>query len=69
MCASSGIAYVLRLGPLGSPWGVERMRLSSERGSLGARLVLSEYPLVSAWFWASIPWCPAWFIAHFHVYA
>ena len=50
MCASSGIAYVLRLGPLGSPWGVERMRLSSERVSLGARLALSEYPLVPAWF-------------------
>ena len=50
MCASSGIAYVPRLGPLGSPWGVERMRPSSEPVSLGARLVLSQYPLVPAWF-------------------
>ena len=46
MRASSGKAYARRLGPLGSPWGVERMRLSSGRVSLGARLVLSEYPLV-----------------------
>ena len=58
MRASSGKAYARRLGPLGSPWGAERMRLSSGRVSLGARLVLSEYPLVPRLVLSEYPLVP-----------